>query len=167
MSVKKVESLARLCKKDPEMLEEIVELSIKGNETKSAKASWVLSKVAQKYKTPIDSHTPKLVTRLESECTGGIKRELLKALLHSKIHSSENLSLLDILLSIPLSTNDPGVKYMALKHFEKYMKVQPELSGEIIQVLQMSLERNGGLWRTQAMKLINRKMSRKPSNDHF
>jgi hypothetical protein len=164
MSVRDVKALAEMCSKDVSLLSWIVTLALDGNETKAGKASWVVSKSAELYKTDINPFVERIVLRLHAPCKSGIKRELLKALLFSNVHQSSDSRLLDIVLNLPFSGDDVGVKYIALRHLEKYAKHQTELKQEIISTLELSKSSNPTLWVRQAQKLIERIEKQKPSN---
>jgi hypothetical protein len=156
MSVRDVRILAEQASKDVKLLRLIVKLALDGNDTRAAKSAWVLSKSTEVFKTNIDSFSKKIIDRLLSPAKSGIKRELLKALLFSDIHSEIDTRLFDILLAIPFSSDDVGVKYIALRHFEKYAWKQPELYQEIITTLELSISSNPALWAKHAHKLIDR-----------
>jgi hypothetical protein len=156
MSVHDVRALAEMSSKDPRILERISQLALVGDDTRAAKASWVLSKSAEIFKSDINPFANIILDRLASPMRSGIKRELLKALLFSNIHQSNDSRLLDILLALPFSGDDVGVKYLALRHLEKYAKYQPELKQEIISTLKMSKSSNPTLWSRQAQRLIDK-----------
>jgi hypothetical protein len=156
MSVRDVKIIAEQSSKDGALLRLIVCLALDGNNTRAAKAAWVLSRTAEVFKTDINSFANNIVDRLLEPASSGIKRELLKALLFSNIHSDEDTRLFDILLTIPFSADDVGVKYMALRHFEKYSLNHTELNQEIITTLELSISANPALWAKHAQKLIDR-----------
>jgi hypothetical protein len=156
MSVRDVKILAEQASGDEKLLRSIVRLALDGDDTRAAKSAWVLSKTAEVFKTNMDPFANKIVDRLLNPARSGIKRELLKALLFSHVHASADTRLLDILLAIPFSADDVGVKYIALRHFEKYARYQPDLCQEIITTLELSISANPALWAKHARKLIER-----------
>jgi hypothetical protein len=156
MSVRDVKVLAEICASDPRVLKLIAERAMKGDETHAAKASWVLSKSAELYKADMKPFADRIIKHLASPLRSGIKRELLKALLFSDIHKSSDMRLLDILLALPFSNDDVGVKYIALRHLERYAKFQPELRQEIVSTLELSRSLNPPLWSVHAKRLIDR-----------
>jgi hypothetical protein len=164
MSVQDVKSLADICSKESDVLEWIVRLALDGNDTKAAKAAWVLSKSAEVFKSDINPFTEKIIDRLHKPATSGIKRELLKTLLFSDVHQSTDTRLLDLILALPFSNDDVGVKYIALRHLEKYAKNQPELKQEIVSTLELSKSGNPTLWARHAKRLIDRLESKKRLN---
>lgn len=151
-----VEKVAQHIRGDKKAMEKMVDFATLHEETIGMKASWILGAAGVQQFGCLDAFIPTIIDRIENVQTPGIKRELLKSILHSNFTSSENLGkLVDIIFHyLRSSSEELSVSYNGIKVMQKIIKVHPELGAELKDTLQHQMQYKSPTWQKLANTTI-------------
>lgn len=136
----------------------MVNFAIHEEGTVGMKASWILGAVSVMQHGAVNNYADAIISRLGMIQTMGIKRELLKTLLHSDILKEKKLGLLvDELFHLLRSSEvDISVSYNAMKLMQVIVKEFPELKPEYFDTLNHQLPYMSDTWRKLARHIISK-----------
>ncbi|MEZ4800240.1 MAG: hypothetical protein R2809_10800 [Flavobacteriales bacterium] len=151
-----VELVAQHIRGNKKSMEKMVDFATQYEGTVGMKASWILGAASVQEFGSVNAFIPTIIDRLAHVQTAGIKRELLKTILHSHFTESENLGKLVDLLFYYMRSNseDISVSYNGIKVMQKVIKVFPELGDEFKDTLQHQMPYKSPTWQKLAKSTI-------------
>ena len=126
------DALIALVVNQPTLFAELLRLALYGTQVQRMKGSWVLSGIHAKNASLLQPYYDEVLTHLTAERIGGVKRELLKCFMKSRL-SSEAIQQL-VLITMEWVTDDEqdlAVRYACFKILKERLANYPELKAEL------------------------------------
>lgn len=143
MGKRVVDQLTSLALKDASILKSCLEFT-RENNTRAMKAAWLLSTYVKQDLSFSEKHQAEMLHAARNTSIGGVRRELLKALVGVKLSDKSLGELIDFsLLLLQDVEQDRAVRYIAWKHLLRASKKYPELKQELTQIEAYLRERTG------------------------
>ncbi len=143
---------------DEQMFCQLLEIIQSDNGTPAMKASWIIGTAADKKQTQlIEKYSDSIMNLVLTKSTGGVVRELMKALTASKLSDEQQGVYLDFCFrQLTRNDVDVAIKYNANKYIEKALKKYPELKSEFISILESLLDSHNDAWKKYTARIIAR-----------
>ena len=143
MGKRVVDQLTALALKDASILKLCLQFANENN-TRAMKASWLLSTYVKQDSSFSEKYQAEVLHTARNSPIGGVRRELLKALVGVNLSEKSLGELIDFsLLLLQDVEQDRAVRYIALKHLVRASKQYPEIKQEIAQIEVYMRERTG------------------------
>jgi hypothetical protein len=143
MGKRVVDQLTALALEDASILRMCLQFANENN-TRAMKASWLLSTYVKQDSSFSEKYQAEVLHAARNTTIGGVRRELLKALVGVNLSEKSLGELIDFsLLLLQDVEQDRAVRYIALKHLLLASKPYPELQQELAQIEVYMRERTG------------------------
>lgn len=149
--------LAQAASNDKSFCRELVKYIEVDESTRAAKAAWVLSHVASSRPDVLKQHIQSMLSVLGKAKTGGIQRELLKALYHMKLSENDYGKLIDLSFRfLSDRDSDVGVKYYSTYILYEAIKRYPDLANEVRCAMEETSAWHNAVWQRHVAKWLSK-----------
>lgn len=157
MSLRNVDYIAHHIGNDPLLFKDLAMLIFTGIDPIPLRASWVATKVTDKYPELFKPYLNKIVSHLEKFDHPGIRRNLLRYVAEIEIPDSLEGKLYDICHNYLISrTEPPGVKVHCMQILFNIAQKEPDLKNELRLILEELVNHESAAIKSRSKHLISR-----------
>jgi len=156
-SIANVNYIISVVLENPELVTELVNLSVQNNKKVSDRASWVLTNLVDDYPVLIKPFVAILSDRINISYSDTIKRNVLRILMCFEIPEESHGKLLDLCFEIMTSPKEKvAAKVNAMQIIFNLSKTYPEIKPEFALIIQEEMPRNSTGFKNRGSKILKK-----------
>lgn len=152
-----IERVAQACIDSPEMLELLIKIISKGNGRPAQLAAWVLAKVTDLNADVVSKYFKTLLNLINDSTSSSVKRNVIRVFMHIELPEDDHGLLLDSCFKT-LNNRDYSIaeRAFSLHVLGKYVKIYPELSNELIPIIEEGMPHETAAFRSIGRKILKK-----------
>jgi len=156
-----IERVAQACIDSPEMLDLLIKLVNQANGRPAQLASWVLSKVTDLNADVVSAYFETLVKLINHSTSSSVKRNVIRTFIHIDLPEEYHGLLIDSCFKT-LKNHEYSIaeRSFSMHVLGKYVKIYPELSNELIPIIEVGMPLESAAFKSVGRKLL-KEMKRK------